>query len=174
MTTTLAAHRRSIVRAARTSTRGVAAVSSVIPRDHVAIEAIRSVSARVEARAARGSLARDDAGSSRSSRCCPVPATRNRAARIRVRPSISRREVGMRVAVLGAGNGGLASALDFAQHGHEVALYSPSRYGQNVVAVQRAGGIRSSGDLEGFAQVPYAGHDAGEAMLGAELVLLVG
>src|SRR4051794_24472059 len=80
----------------------------------------------------------------------------------------------MRVAVLGAGNGGLASAFDFAQHGHEVALYSPPRYGENVVAVQKAGGIRSSGDLEGFAQVAYAGHDAGEAMLGAELVLLVG
>ena len=30
----------------------------------------------------------------------------------------------MRVAVLGAGNGGVASAFDFAQHGHEVALYA--------------------------------------------------
>jgi opine dehydrogenase len=80
----------------------------------------------------------------------------------------------MRVAVLGAGNGGVASAFDFAQHGHDVALYAPPEYGENVVAVKSAGGIRSSGELEGFAPVRYAGHDAAEAMAGAELVLLVG
>ena len=47
----------------------------------------------------------------------------------------------MRVAVLGAGNGGVASAFDFAQHGHEVALYATPEFGENVVAVDRAGGI---------------------------------
>jgi opine dehydrogenase len=80
----------------------------------------------------------------------------------------------MRVAVLGAGNGGLASAFDFAQHGHEVALYAPPEYAEHALAVQQAGGIRSSGDLEGFAPIAYAGTDAAEAMSGAELVLLVG
>jgi opine dehydrogenase len=80
----------------------------------------------------------------------------------------------MRVAVLGAGNGGVASAFDFAQHGHDVALYGPREYGENVVAVERAGGISSSGVLEGFVPVRYAGHDAAEAMDGADLVLLVG
>jgi opine dehydrogenase len=76
--------------------------------------------------------------------------------------------------VLGAGNGGLASAFDFAQHGHEVSLYATPEFGANVVAVDAAGGITASGDLEGFAPVRYAGHDAGEAMAGAELVILVG
>jgi opine dehydrogenase len=80
----------------------------------------------------------------------------------------------MRVAVLGAGNGGLASAFDFAQHGHEVALHAAPEFGENVIAVREAGGIRSSGDLEGFAPIAYAGHDAGEAVAGAELVMLVG
>ena len=80
----------------------------------------------------------------------------------------------MRVAVLGAGNGGVASAFDFAQHGHQVALYAPPEFGANVVAVHEAGGITSSGDLEGFAAIRYAGHDAAEAMAGAELVVLVG
>ena len=80
----------------------------------------------------------------------------------------------MRVAVLGAGNGGVASAFDFAQHGHEVSLYAPSQYGDNTVAIAEAGGIRASGDLEGFAPIRYAGDDAGEAMAGAELVLVVG
>ena len=79
----------------------------------------------------------------------------------------------MRVAVLGAGNGGVASAFDFAQHGHDVALYAAPEFGDNVVAVERAGGIRSSGELEGFAPVRYAGHDAAEALAGAELVLSI-
>jgi len=80
----------------------------------------------------------------------------------------------MRVAVLGAGNGGLASAFDFAQHGHEVSLFATPEFGTNVVAVNAAGGIMARGDLEGFAPVRYAGHDAAEAMAGAELVVLVG
>src|ERR671930_1236167 len=80
----------------------------------------------------------------------------------------------MRVAVLGAGNGGIASAFDFARHGHDVALFGPPEYGENVIAVNRAGGIRASGELEGFVPMRYSGHDAGEAMDGAELVLLVG
>ena len=80
----------------------------------------------------------------------------------------------MRVAVLGAGNGGVASAFDFAQHGHEVSLYATPEFGTNVVAVNEAGGIAASGDLEGFAPIRYAGNDIGEAMAGAELVLIVG
>jgi opine dehydrogenase len=80
----------------------------------------------------------------------------------------------LRVAVLGAGNGGVASAFDFAQHGHEVSLFATPEYGDNVVAVAEAGGITASGDLEGFAAVRYAGHDAAEAMAGAELVVVVG
>jgi opine dehydrogenase len=80
----------------------------------------------------------------------------------------------MRVAVLGAGNGGVASAFDFAQHGHEVSLYAPPEFGTNVVAVDKAGGITAHGALQGFAPIRYAGHDVAEAMAGAELVLLVG
>ncbi len=80
----------------------------------------------------------------------------------------------MRVAVLGAGNGGVASAFDFAQHGHDVALYAPPEHGENIVAVAAAGGIAARGDLEGFVPIRYAGHDAAEALDGAELVLVVG
>src|SRR3954453_19083683 len=80
----------------------------------------------------------------------------------------------MRVAVLGAGNGGVASAFDFAQHGHDVSLYAPPQSGKNVLPIAAAGGIGASGDLEGFAPIRYAGNDAGEAMAGAELVVVVG
>src|SRR4051794_25190929 len=80
----------------------------------------------------------------------------------------------MRVAVLGAGNGGVASAFDFAQHGHDVSLYATPDYGTNVVAVAEAGGITATGDLEGFAPIRYAGIDAAQALDEAELVVLVG
>jgi opine dehydrogenase len=79
----------------------------------------------------------------------------------------------MRVAVLGAGNGGVAAAFDFAQHGHEVALYATPEFGTNVVAVKEAGGIRASGDLTGFAAVRYSGHDPEQALDGAALVVVV-
>jgi opine dehydrogenase len=80
----------------------------------------------------------------------------------------------MRVAVLGAGNGGVASAFDFAQHGHEVSLYAPPEFGYSLAAVDKAGGITATGDLVGFAPIRYAGNDLGEAMAGAELVVIVG
>jgi opine dehydrogenase len=80
----------------------------------------------------------------------------------------------MRVAVLGAGNGGVASAFDFAQHGHDVSLYAPPDFAVNTVAVQQAGGITAHGDLEGFAPIRYAGDDLAEAAAGAELVVVVG
>src|SRR3954449_59904 len=80
----------------------------------------------------------------------------------------------MHVTVIGAGNGGMASAFDFAQHGHDVALFAPPHYGDNVVAVAEAGGITASGDLEGFAPIRYAGHDPAEAMAGADLGVVGG
>ena len=80
----------------------------------------------------------------------------------------------MRVAVLGSGNGGCAVAFDYAQQGHEVSLYGTERFPANSEAVGAAGGIHASGVLSGFAPVRYAGHDAGAAMDGAELVVLVG
>jgi len=79
----------------------------------------------------------------------------------------------MRVAIVGAGNGGIASAFDFAQHDHEVSLYATPEFGTNVVAVDQAGGITASGDLTGFAPVRYAGHDIEAAVDGAELVVVV-
>jgi opine dehydrogenase len=80
----------------------------------------------------------------------------------------------MKVTVLGSGNGGLATAFDFAQHGHVVALFDLPDFPANIAAVAEAGGIHASGALEGFAPILSAGHDAAEAMAGAQLVLLVG
>lgn len=80
----------------------------------------------------------------------------------------------MRVAVLGAGNGGLATAFDFAQHGHRVSLFSLPAYADNTVAVAAAGGINASGDLQGFAEIAVSGTDIAATLGGAELVMVVG
>lgn len=80
----------------------------------------------------------------------------------------------MKVAVLGAGNGGYAVAFDFAQHGHTVSLFDFEHFATNVEAVAAQGGIRSTGQLEGFAEIAYAGHDIATALDGAELVIAVG
>ncbi|MFB3892267.1 MAG: NAD/NADP octopine/nopaline dehydrogenase family protein [Phycisphaerae bacterium] len=82
----------------------------------------------------------------------------------------------MKVAVLGSGNGGCAVAYDFAAHGREVSLYDLEAFPENIAAVGRQGGIHAEGDIApaGFAPIAYAGHDAGRALNGAELVLAVG
>lgn len=80
----------------------------------------------------------------------------------------------MKVAVLGSGNGGCGVAFDWAQHGHEVRLFDFEEFPANVEAVAANGGIRSTGQLEGWAETVYAGHDIGRALDGADLAFAVG
>lgn len=80
----------------------------------------------------------------------------------------------MRIAVLGAGAGGTATAFDCAQHGHEVRLFDFAEFPDNIAAVATRGGIRAEGGLEGFAGVEYAGHDIDRTLADAELIYVVG
>ena len=80
----------------------------------------------------------------------------------------------MRVAVLGAGAGGTATAFDCAQHGHEVRLFDFADFPDNIATVAAQRGIRAEGDLEGFASVEYAGHDLDRTLADAELIYVVG
>jgi opine dehydrogenase len=80
----------------------------------------------------------------------------------------------MDVTVVGSGNGGLATAYDFALHGHAVRLFDSPHFPDHVAEVAAAGGIAAIGAIEGFAQIAYAGHDVQTALDGAELVVLVG
>lgn len=80
----------------------------------------------------------------------------------------------MDVAVLGAGNGGCAVAFDWAAHGHPTRLFALEQFSGEVATVAERGGITALGDLEGFAPVAYAGHDAERALAGADLVFVVG
>ena len=80
----------------------------------------------------------------------------------------------MRVTVIGSGNGGLATAFDFAHHGHTVHLFDSAHFPDHVAEVATAGGIHATGEVEGFAEIAYSGHDAEAALDGAELVVVVG
>ena len=80
----------------------------------------------------------------------------------------------MNVTVVGSGNGGLATAFDFAVHGHSVRLFDSPHFPDHVAEVSAAGGIHATGEIEGFAEIAYCGHDVEDALDGAELVLLVG
>lgn len=80
----------------------------------------------------------------------------------------------MNVTVVGSGNGGLATAFDFALHGHTVRLFDTVHFPDHVEEVAASGGIHATGEIEGFAEVAYSGHDPASAMEGAELIVLVG
>ncbi len=80
----------------------------------------------------------------------------------------------MRIAVLGAGAGGTATAFDCAQHGHEVRLFDFADFPDNIATVAAQRGIRAEGHLEGFAGIEYAGHDMDRALADAELIYVVG
>lgn len=80
----------------------------------------------------------------------------------------------MKISVLGSGNGGTAVAFEWAQKGHDVYLYDFEQFPQNIQAVNKAGGITSVGEMEGFVQVAYAGHDIKKVLTDAELIFIVG
>jgi opine dehydrogenase len=80
----------------------------------------------------------------------------------------------MIVTVVGSGNGGLATAFDFALHGHTVRIFDTPHFPDHVGAVAAVGGIEAIGDIEGFAEIAYSGHDVEEALDGTELIVPVG
>jgi len=80
----------------------------------------------------------------------------------------------MKITVLGAGAGGTAMAFDCAAHGHEVRLFDFAQFPDNIATIAAQGGIHAAGDIEGFGDIAYAGHDIDAALQGAELIYVVG
>lgn len=80
----------------------------------------------------------------------------------------------MRVTIMGSGNGATAAAFEWAEVGHEVAMWDFERFGDNIAAIAKAGGIEGRVKFEGTAPIGYVGHDLDRALEGAELVMIVG
>lgn len=80
----------------------------------------------------------------------------------------------MKIAVLGAGNGGVAAAADWSLAGHEVRIFDFEGFNEQLDAISKNGGIYAAGDLDGFAPVLYAGHSIKETIEGADMIIAVG
>ena len=79
--------------------------------------------------------------------------------------------VSLTIAVLGAGNGGLAAAADLTLRGHEVRLFTRSP--ETLDPIIARGGIQLEGLAgNGFAAVPIATNKLVEAVEGADLIML--
>lgn len=80
----------------------------------------------------------------------------------------------MKVAVLGSGNGALATAFEWAKAGHEVSIFDFEQFPKNIESINKTGGIYSEGELDGFQKITYAGHDISKVVSDAELIFAVG
>ena len=80
----------------------------------------------------------------------------------------------MKVAVLGAGGGGLAVAYEWASQGHRVSLYAQHAHEHHLLPVRERGGIEAEGVLEGFVPLETVTTDIAEALDGVEVVFVVG
>lgn len=77
----------------------------------------------------------------------------------------------MKIAVVGAGNGGYAMAADLTLRGHVVALHSRDR--SKIDAITANSGIDLTGIVgEGRANIAYVGNDIATAVRDAELIAL--
>jgi opine dehydrogenase len=76
------------------------------------------------------------------------------------------------IAIIGAGNGGCAAAAQLAQHGFDIRLYGRSP--GTTAPLSAIGGVEYEGALgDGFAQLKLITNDAGAAIDGADLVLIM-
>lgn len=80
----------------------------------------------------------------------------------------------MKVSVLGSGNGALAVAFEWARAGHKIFMFDFEEFPKSIAAINKAGGITSEGEMEGFQKIEYAGHDISKVIQDADLVFAVG
>lgn len=80
----------------------------------------------------------------------------------------------MKIAILGAGNGGKASAADMTLAGHEVKLYESPQFEENLKPIRDAGGINLIGvGRTGFARLKVITTEIAEALDGVEMIVVV-
>lgn len=78
-----------------------------------------------------------------------------------------------RFAVVGCGSGGMATAAHLALQGNEVHLYEFPGFEENIAPVQQLGGIKLTGEIEGFARLTAITTNVEEAVRGAEVIIVV-
>jgi opine dehydrogenase len=83
----------------------------------------------------------------------------------------SKTKVSSSIAVLGAGNGGMAMAGHLALLGHKVNLFN--RGEERLWGVKSSGAIELTGEVEGFGELNMATTAIGDAIKGVELIMVV-
>lgn len=76
----------------------------------------------------------------------------------------------MKIAVIGAGNGGQSIAGFLAIQGHDTSLYDIDI--KKIEVLKRKGGVELSGRIQGFGQIDCITTDIAEALKGAEVVMV--
>jgi len=77
-----------------------------------------------------------------------------------------------KVAVIGAGNGGRAAAADLALQGKRVRLFEFPDYRGSIAGVMATSSIAAQGAVEGVAELDLVTCDMGEAVEGADLIMV--
>src|SRR4030065_952405 len=77
----------------------------------------------------------------------------------------------LKIAVLGAGHGGLAMAGHLALMGHKVNLFN--RGEERLWGVKSSGSIELTGEVEGFGTINMATTSMKDAIKGIELIMVV-
>ena len=78
--------------------------------------------------------------------------------------------MGIKIAIIGAGNLGQAQAAHMAQEGHEVSIYN--RTAARIDEINERGGILLDGVLEGLVKVKLATPNIAEVIPGRELIIV--
>lgn len=76
----------------------------------------------------------------------------------------------MKIAVIGAGNGGQAIAGCLAMQGYDVSIYDIDA--DKIEAIRQLGGIQLTGCINGFGKITCATVAIGEAVIGADIVMV--
>jgi len=79
----------------------------------------------------------------------------------------------MKVAVLGSGNGAHAIAYEWSKAGHDVWMFDFPQF-EMIEGIALKRGIECQGEMQGFADISYAGSDIEAVLDGAELIFAVG
>ena len=67
-----------------------------------------------------------------------------------------------------------AIAFEWSQAGHEVAMFDFKAFGKKIEDTADRKGISADGELSGFAEIAYAGHDISRVVPDADLIFAVG
>lgn len=79
----------------------------------------------------------------------------------------------VKVSVLGAGNGGLATAGVLAINGYSVVLYEIPEYEENIRTIKKHGGVTLNGKISGFGMMKGVTTDIEEAVAYADIIIIV-